>query len=133
MHSLKNDSTAPRVSLNLPRFYKKKLPDKYFYFFTKLKVFLWNTNEKKRMKQSVAIKIYVQIPSLIPSILGWTASSHGDIILNKSNNSVFLHLKSIEIGKSPISSVPQEFEWNSKCFVTKLLPQNFKFGISKDV
>ena len=35
---------------------------------------------------------------------------HGDIILNRSNNSVFLLRKSIEIGKSLISSAPQEFE-----------------------
>ena len=35
--------------------------------------------------------------------------------------------KSIEIGKSLISSTPREFEWNPKLFVTRLLPQNFKF------
>ena len=35
---------------------------------------------------------------------------HGDIILNRSNNSVFLWQKSIEIGKPFISSAPGEFE-----------------------
>ena len=56
MHSSKNDSTAPRFSLNLPRFYKKKLPNKYLYFFTKLKVFLWNINEKKEWNNPLPSK-----------------------------------------------------------------------------
>ena len=37
-------------------------------------------------------------------------AKHGDIILNKNNNSVFLLQKSIEIGKSLISSAPRKFE-----------------------
>ena len=35
---------------------------------------------------------------------------HGDVILNRSNNSVFLLQKSVEIGKPVISSAPREFE-----------------------
>lgn len=36
--------------------------------------------------------------------------NHGDIILNSSNNSVFLLQKSIEIDKHLISSAPREFD-----------------------
>ena len=39
-------------------------------------------------------------------------SDHVDLTLNRSNNSVFLLPKPIEIGKSLISSAPREFEWN---------------------
>ena len=35
--------------------------------------------------------------------------NHGDIILNVSNNSVFLLRKSTEIGKPLMSSAPREF------------------------
>ena len=35
---------------------------------------------------------------------------HGDVILNRSNNSVFLLQKSVEIGKPVISSAPRGFE-----------------------
>ena len=52
--------------------------------------------------------------------------SHGDIILNWSNNSVFLLQKSIEIGKPLISSAPREFEWSSKRLVTRLLFENVR-------
>ena len=35
---------------------------------------------------------------------------HGDIILNRSNNFVFHRKKSIEIGKSLMSTVPRKLE-----------------------
>ena len=43
---------------------------------------------------------------------------HGDIIVNRSNNSVFLLQKFIEIGKSLVSSAPREFsKISSKCYI----------------
>ena len=57
--------------------------------------------------------------------------NHGDIILNRNNNSVFLLRKSIEIGKTLISTAPRESEWSTKRLVTRLLSQNLKFNISK--
>ena len=51
----------------------------------------------KKVKQNVIIGSF-------------SGAKHGDIILNKSNNSVFLLQKSIKFGKSLISSVPRKFE-----------------------
>ena len=39
--------------------------------------------------------------------------------------------KSIEVGKSLISSSPRQFKRNLKRLGTMLLPPNFKFNISK--
>ena len=58
---------------------------------------------------------------------------HGDIIPNRSNNSVILLQKSIEIGKPLISSVPREFERRLKRLVTRLLPQNVRHNILKNL
>ena len=52
---------------------------------------------------------------------------HGDIILSRCNNFVFLLQKSIEIGKSLISSATQEFE----SFDTWLLAQTVKLNTLK--
>ena len=44
---------------------------------------------------------------------------------------MFLLLKTIKIRKPLILSAPQEFQWNLKRFVTRLLPQNVRFNILK--
>ena len=53
------------------------------------------------------------------------SAEHGDIILNRSSNSMFLYQKSIKTAKT------REFKWSPKCLVTRLLPPNFKFIIWK--
>ena len=60
------------------------------------------------LSQTQAIEAYLR-PLL--SFFGlFSTFEHEDIILNRSNNSVFLLQKSIEIGKPLISSAPREFE-----------------------
>ena len=52
---------------------------------------------------------------------------NGVIILNRSNNSVFLYLK-IYWNRQVFDLIrASRIQWNSKLFVTRLLPQNFKF------
>ena len=56
---------------------------------------------------------------------------HGNIIVNRSNNSMFLLRKSIAIGKSFISSTPPEFKGSLELLISRLLTQNVRFNISK--
>ena len=65
---------------------------------------------------------------MIMTAIKW---SHRDIILNRSNNSVFLLRKSIEIGKSLISFAPREFEWDASSpgFFLKMVAQYFEVFI----
>ena len=54
-------------------------------------------------------------------------SDHGVIILNRSNNSVFLYLK-IYWNRQVFDLIRASGIWmKPKLFVTRLLPQNFKF------
>ena len=68
------------------------------------------------------------------------SEKHEDIIINVSNNSVFLLRKSIEIHKSLISSAPREFEWSPKRFVPvfflRMLDSIFRniyYGVSREL
>ena len=79
--------------------------------------------ERKKLSQQ-----YFEFVNKRPALL-----NHGEIVLNRSNDSVFLLRKCIDIGKPLISSTPREFEWRLKYLVTKPLPQNVRCNISKNL
>ena len=67
-HSLKNNSGVRRSSGLFEMV--KNLPWHKLSFFLKLKLRVWNIS-----KRMFAIKVYVEIPSLLPSIMGRSMAS----------------------------------------------------------
>ena len=64
IHTLKNNFAVSRSTSYLYRVYKK-CSSKNAFIFSKLKILLWNI---EKVIITIAIKIYVKIPSLLPNI-----------------------------------------------------------------
>ena len=79
--------------------------------------------ERKKLSQQ-----YFEFVNKRPAL-----SKPGEIVLNRSNDSVFLLRKCIDIDKPLISFAPWEFEWRLKYLVTKPLPQNVRCNFSKNL